>query len=85
MLEPRYQRDHSFKLPPRPASTFKVSVASEVVAESILRMLGIESGSLYSRIQLEDERLHSLASAKDDAKIFFLSICCWGICKPSNS
>ena len=85
VLETRYQQSHLLKLPPRPASAFKISVASEVVAKSILRMLRIESGSLYSRIQLENERFHSLTSAKDDTKIHFLSSCSWGFCKPANS
>lgn len=82
--ETSYQQSRSFKLPPRPASTFKISVASEVVAKSILRMLRIKSGSLYSWIQLENERFHSFASAKDDTKIHFLSIWSRGLCKPAN-
>ena len=85
MLKPRYQQNLSLKLPPGPASTFKIGVASEVVAKSILSMLGIESGSLYSGIQLENERFHSFTSAKDDTKNRFLSICSRGFCKPANS
>ncbi len=79
------QQNHSLKLKPRPASTFKISVASEVVAKSILRMLRIESGSPYSWIQLENKRFHSFTSAKDDTKIHFLSTCSRGFCKPANS
>ena len=71
--------------PPRPASTFKISVASEVVAKSILRMLRIESGSLYSWIQLENERFHPFTSAKNDTEILFLGIISRGSCKPANS
>ena len=71
--------------PPRPAGTFKISVASEVVAKSILRMLRIESGSLYSWIQLENERFHSFTSAKDDTEILSLGIFNRGLCKPANS
>ncbi len=85
VLEPRYPQNHLLKFPPRPASTFKISVASEVVAQSILLMLRIEGGSLYSWIQLENERLHSFTSAKDDTRIHFLSICSRGFCKPANS
>ena len=84
MVEKSYSAETSLS-PPRPASTFKVSVASEVVAKSILRMLRIESGSLYSWIQLENDRFHSFTSAKDDTEILLLGISSRGFCKPANS
>ncbi|KAL9627178.1 MAG: hypothetical protein Q9204_006755, partial [Flavoplaca sp. TL-2023a] len=51
---------------PPPDFVFEIGVASEVVAQSILRVLGSERGSFDATVQLVDQVSHPLSRAHND-------------------
>lgn len=62
-------------LSPEPGPTHEIGVASEIIAESVLRMLRIECRRPNSWIELENEFFHSLAGADNCPRIAFPVIC----------
>lgn len=61
-------------LHPLPSSTFEVGIAAEFITQPALSVPDLKSGGSDARIHLQDQLLHPLASANNNARLFGMVI-----------